>query len=191
MLLTTGKLHETARQGVITLLAKKDKNLNYLTNWRPLTLLNVDYKILSTAVSLRIKSKADYLIHEDQLGFMQGRNISHTLRKTIDIIQIAKKQSLKMVVVSMDWEKCFDKISFNAIDNSLEYFNFGPRFRQIVQILLSNSESCVLNNGHMSLPFQVLSGVKQGSNASPLLLIWLVRYYLYRLDKTLISKGSS
>lgn len=119
------KLHESARQGLIALLLKKDRDLLFLKNWRPLTLLNVDYKILSRAVALRLKTKIHDLVHEDQTGFIAQRNISHNLRTIIDIIQIAKRDSLEMIMVSMDWEKCFDRISFVAIDNiCLKIFQF-------------------------------------------------------------------
>lgn len=170
-LIDNQSLHKTARSGIISLLAKKDRDLMYLKNWRPLTLLNVDYKIISRIISLRLKSKIKDLVSEDQTGFIEGRDISESLRTILDVIQIAKQKSLSMVLVSMDWEKCFDKISFSAIDHALHYFNFGPKFRSMVQTLLRNTHSRVMNNGHLSLPLSIQSGAKQGANASPLLFI--------------------
>lgn len=164
-----GFLHFTARKGVIVLLPKKDRNLDHFKNWRPLTMLNVDYKILSRLVALRIKTKIHKLVSEDQTGFIQGRSISQNLRTTLDIIQIARNKQLQMVLVSLDWEKCFDRMTFSAIDKALEFFNFGHKFRKMVQVLLLDSSSCVLNNGHFSEQFTCFSGAKQGANVSPLL----------------------
>lgn len=106
--LDRGLIHETARMGLITLLAKKDQDLRYLKNWHPLTLLNVDYKIISRAIAERLKSQADFLISRDQTGFLKGRNIAESLRTILDVVQIANHRSLDMILVSMDWDKCFD-----------------------------------------------------------------------------------
>lgn len=188
-LVEIGKLHFTARQGVITLLPKKDKDLSYLENWRPLTLLNVDYKIISRAIAMRLKLKIKDLVSEDQTGFIEGRDISHNLRTVFDIIQVAKERSLDMVIISMDWQKCFDRISPSAIDGALDFFNFGTKFRKIVQMLLQDSESLVINNGHLSQPFKVFSGVKQGANASPLLYDLLAEVLSIYICKNSKIKG--
>lgn len=188
-LMIKGKLHESARKGLITLLPKKNKDLDYLYNWRPLTLLNVDYKIISHAIALRLKTRVDELIHPNQTGFLQGRNIAHSLRTVLDVVQIAKEKSLEMIIVSMDWEKCFDLLSFEAIDKALDYFNFGSEFRRYVQILLQDSESSVMNNGHFSPFFKVKSGAKQGSNASPFLFIYLAEILAIQIRDNKNIKG--
>lgn len=189
MALSEGLLHESARQGIISLLLKKFKDCNYLKNWRPLTLLNVDYKILSRAVALRLKDKTGHLIHEDQTGFLAGRDITHSLRTILDVIQVANRNSLDLILVSMDWQKCFDRISFTALDSALDYFNFGPKFRHTIQVLLRNSQCQVLNNGFMSQPFPVLSGVRQGANASPNLFILLAEVLSIQIRKNTNIKG--
>ena len=61
-------------QGKITLIPKSDQDLSYLKNWRPITLLNVDYKILSSVLVTRLKSTLNDLIHEDQTGYIKGRH---------------------------------------------------------------------------------------------------------------------
>lgn len=61
------------RLGIITCLPKGDKPRQYLKNWRPITLLNVLYKLISGCLSYRIKSVLNYLISETQSGFIKGR----------------------------------------------------------------------------------------------------------------------
>lgn len=139
----------------------------FLENWRPLTRLNVDYKIIARALALRLKTKMDQLIHKDQTGFMQGRNIAQSLRTILDVIQVANSRSLDMIIVSMDWQKCFDRMTFQAIDSSLKYFNFGPVFRRYIQTMIRDTISCVTNNRHLSDFFINNVGAKQGSNISP------------------------
>ena len=69
---TKGQLSISQRRGVICLIPKDDSDLTELSNWRPLTLLNVDYKILAKAIGQRIESKLSSLIHSDQTGFIKG-----------------------------------------------------------------------------------------------------------------------
>ena len=80
------ELHLSARRGVISLIQKKGKDGMYIKNWRPLTLLNTDYKNLAKAIAYRIKPFLSKLIHVSQTGFMHGHNIAHNIRKLTDII---------------------------------------------------------------------------------------------------------
>ena len=67
----TNSLCPSMRRGIITLIPKKDKNILLLKNWRPISLLNNDYKILAKIISFRLKHVLDPLIHEDQCGFFE------------------------------------------------------------------------------------------------------------------------
>lgn len=67
----TGLLSVTQRQGVITCLPKEGKPKYFLKNWRPISLLNVDYKIASSAIAKRIKTVLDKLISDTQMGFIK------------------------------------------------------------------------------------------------------------------------
>ena len=87
----TGLLALSQRKGVLTLLYKgnnSDKEL--LKNWRPISLVNSDYKILTKLFSIRIKKVIGTLVHDNQTGFIKGRNISQTLRELDDIIEREK-----------------------------------------------------------------------------------------------------
>ena len=77
--------------GVITLIPKKDKDLINLKAWRPLTLLNLDYKILSKIMAERVKPILVYLIGEEQTGFLKGHHISDNIRRTFEIIEYCQK----------------------------------------------------------------------------------------------------
>ena len=70
-----GELSISQRRGIITLVPKEDGSLLDLSNWRPITLLNVDLKIASKAIAKRIESTLPNLIHSKQTGFVKGRYI--------------------------------------------------------------------------------------------------------------------
>ena len=70
---TKGRLSLSQRRGVITLLEKRGKDPNKIKNWRPVTLLNTDYKILTKTLSKRFENFIPELIHPDQSGFVKFR----------------------------------------------------------------------------------------------------------------------
>ncbi|KAL9976363.1 hypothetical protein ACROYT_G013658 [Oculina patagonica] len=69
----SGSLSISERRGIITLIPKTDEALSELSNWRPISLLNLDYKILSKALAKRIEKCLPKLINSDQTGFVKGR----------------------------------------------------------------------------------------------------------------------
>ena len=75
------------RRGVISLLPKEDANLLKLPNWRPITLLNVDYKIASKVIATRFEKVLDLLISPDQTGFLKGRYIGQNIRLVNDVVE--------------------------------------------------------------------------------------------------------
>ena len=71
--LNKGELSITQYQGVITCIPKEGKPKQFIKNWRPISLLNVTYKILSSCIALRIRNVLPKIIHESQKGFMKNR----------------------------------------------------------------------------------------------------------------------
>ena len=82
-----GSLSVSQRRGVISLIPKHDCDLSELTGWRPITLLNVDYKILAKCIAKRIEPFLPKLIHSDQTGFMKDRFIGQNVRLLNDLME--------------------------------------------------------------------------------------------------------
>jgi len=75
------------RRGVITLVPKEDSNLLSLSNWQPITLLNLDYKIASKVIAKRMEKVLRVLINPDQTGFIKGRYMGQNIRLIDDILE--------------------------------------------------------------------------------------------------------
>ena len=142
-----GELSISQRRGVISLVPKEDSNLLLLSNWRPITLLNVDYKIASKTIAKRIENVLPKLIHMDQTGFIKGRYIGQNIRLLIDILDETKLQEIPGILLLLDFKKAFDTIEWSFIQQTLKIFNFGESVQQWVSTFYTNSESSVLNNG--------------------------------------------
>ena len=142
-----GTLSISQRQGIISLIPKKKKNTEYLKNWRPVSLLNVDYKIATKTIALRLEKILPNLIHPCQSGHVKGRFIGESIRLIADTMHFTKAKNIPGVAVFLDFEKAFDSIEWNFIHRCLETFNFGLDLRQWIKVFYTDISSCVLNNG--------------------------------------------
>ena len=121
----TKSLSEMQKQGLITLLPKSNKDLTNLSNWRHISLLNVDYKIMTKAIANRIKKVLKILIDSSQTGFIKGRYIGENIRLLFDIIEYTEEDNIPGILFFTDFEKAFDSINNDYIAEILNLFNFG------------------------------------------------------------------
>ena len=161
-------LHETARQGIINLIPKQGKDSRLLKNLRPITLLNVDYKIIEKILANRLKKVMNKLINPDQKGFMAERNISTNIRKICDIITYTQLYNIPAQVTSYDFQKAFDRVTHNCLFAALEMFNFGPNIIQWTKTLYTGFTAKVQNNGEFSKSINIERGIHQGGCCSSL-----------------------
>ena len=166
-----GEMSIDQRRGIITLIPKPDKDKRLLSNWRPISLLNTDYKILTKALANRLQGVISNIIHTDQTGYIKGRYIGENIRTISDIIDYCEMFNKPGLMVLLDFQKAFDSISWNFLQKSLKAFNFGNTFCKWIKTLYCNTSSCVTNNGYASNFFPVERGVRQGCPISPLLFI--------------------
>ena len=155
-------------KGCMTPIYKK-KNPEDIANYRPITLLNTDYKTFTKALSLRLAETVLDVIHKDQAGFMQNRSIFDQVKTTKLVIDYMERSNKKGVVVALDQEKAYDKVLHPYLWAVLEKFDFPPRFIKTIKALYTGAETSVMINGELSKPFPVIRGVRQGDPLSCLL----------------------
>ena len=185
---TKGELSTSQRQAVITVLDKgKDRSL--IKNWRPISLLNVDYEKLSKTLANRLKVVLPKLIHHNQVGFITGRNIAENLRAISDIFDYTKDFNVPGILISVDFHKAFDSLTHTFLYAVLEKFNLGPIFCQWILLFYTSISSCVINNGTTSTYFAVDRGVCQGDPLSPYLFVLAVEILVHMIRVNKNIKG--
>ena len=102
-------LPQSLELATITLLPKPGKDPQRCGNYRPLSLLNSDYKVLSKIIASRLEKIIPKIIHADQTGFVKNRQGADNVRRLFHIIDIAKRQNHPLVILSMDAEKALDR----------------------------------------------------------------------------------
>ena len=121
-----GELSTTQKEGVIICIPKGDKSKDLIKNWRPVSLLNVVYKIGSACIVKRLKSVLPSLINEDQTGFMANRYIGDNIRLIYDLISYLYRENKPGLLLCLDFEKAFDSVDWKFMFKVLRAFGFGP-----------------------------------------------------------------
>lgn len=166
-----GELSVTQKQGIITCITKEGKSKFYIKNWRPITLLNVVYKIGSGCIAQRIKNILEKIICTDQTGFIPGRYIGENTRLIFDLMHYVEENDIPGILLLVDFEKAFDTISWKFIDKALSFFNFGPSIKKWISVFQSNTLSAVIQAGCLSNFFKLERGCRQGDPISPYLFL--------------------
>lgn len=97
----------------ITLIPKEDSDLTLIKNYRPISLLNTDYKIFTSVVAERLKRFLKEFIHVDQNGFLPKRQIRNNMRIILDILEYYEVHSEKqLTLLFLDAQKVFDNVSW-------------------------------------------------------------------------------
>lgn len=169
----TGEMTITQRKGILKLLYKKNEKTS-LSNWRPISLLNTDYKILAHVLAQRLKKVIHKVIHTDQVGYIKGRNINTNIRLIQDVIDYFEDGKEEGAIIFLDFQKAFDTVNHEFLHKVLSKFNFGASFKKWINIIYKNAQSCVSNNGWISQPFNINRGIRQGCPLSALLFLLVV-----------------
>ena len=111
------------RQALLCLIYKKDDK-RLAKNWRPISLLNCDYKLASKIITDHLKQVMPSIVHSDQTCSVVGRSIFsnvHLIRDTLDMIN-------KTDEIMLDQMKAFDRVDHEFLFRVLTNFGFGPSF---------------------------------------------------------------
>ena len=187
--LQNGLMSSSQRNGVIILIPKKDRDTSYLKNFRPISLLTVDYKILAKILANRLKKCLSHLIHPDQSGFLKGRNIGNNIRLIIDIIEYTELNHIPGAILLLDIQKAFDSVSHDFLLRVLRRFNFSTKFVNWIQGFYSGRKSYISNYGNFTKPIDMERGIFQGCPISPYLFLLVIETMALAIRQNSNIKG--
>ena len=165
-----GILSLSQRSGVISLSFKKGDRLD-IRNWRPISLLNVDYKLASRVIAGRLLKVIHLVVEKDQTCGVPGRFIGENVAFLRDVVDYATLSDVPVAILSLDQEKAFDRVEWPFMRQTLQAMGFGNSFVGWVDLFYHNVRSCVNVNGYLSEFFFLSRGVRQGCPLSPLLYV--------------------
>ena len=141
----------TQRRSLISLIFKKGDRLDP-RNWRPITLLNVDYKLAARVVAGRLLKVIHLIVAKDQTYGVPGRFIGENVSIIRDVVSFASRTGVPLAILSLDKEKAFDRVDWGFMRAALGRIGFKYSFLRWVSIFYTQVQSVVIVNGHIS-PF--------------------------------------
>ena len=151
-------------QAIIKVIPKKP-NVYDIGNFRPISLINTDQKILSHILAFRLKKVLDILIGPHQTAHLTNRNIKISLMK---LQTFATKMSKREGIVALDFNKAFDKVDRNYMMKLIHHLPIDCQTKNIIEKMYENTRAPVNVGGVFSAPFKTETGVRRGCPMSTL-----------------------
>jgi exonuclease III len=177
-----GQLTDSFKTAAIRLIPKKG-NASEIKNWRPISLLNVMYKVIAKSLNNRLKKIAGKILGRAQKGFVQDRYIQECLINIIEGIQWSKKNNIPAFVLALDQAKAFDSIDHNFLREVYTFFGFGENFIRMITTLTTNRNAFIIqeDNTHGE-KFPLECGNGQGIATSPLQFNFGLQILLFKIE---------
>ncbi|KAK2897108.1 hypothetical protein Q8A73_013488 [Channa argus] len=174
----------SCQRAVLSLLPKKG-DLALLKNWRPVALLCTDYKVLSRALSNRLKDYLGILVNPDQTYCVPDRTIMDNVFLMRDLIDLCSISNVKLEIISLDQEKAFDRVDHSYLFSVLKALGIGDEFLGWLHLLYNGAECMVKMGAGLSRPIPVRRGIRQGCPISGQLYSLVIEPLLCRLRSRL------
>lgn len=171
-------------QGLITLIPKPNKDPLIINNWRPISLLNNDYKILALAFATQFKKVLNSVIDENQSGFMKDRHIFNNIRLVLDLIDYAHLINDDSFILFLDFFKAFDTVEHPFIFYCLQRFGFGSYFCNVMKTLYAGANSSVQLSNGTTQRFCLERGVRQGCPVSVYLFLIVAQMFCHHIKNS-------
>ena len=136
-----------------------------------MSLLNVDMKLISKVLAGCLKNVISSIVNENQVAYVNNRFISESGRLMSDVLEITNSLDIEGILMTLDIEKAFDSINHSFLMCVLKKFGFGNDFRKWIQIIMKNSELCVISGDKATPYFKLERGTRQGDPISAYLFV--------------------
>ena len=181
-----GTIPRRFTRGIVKLLCKNKHGGDGISNFRPLTMLNTDLKILAKILANRLQTVLPSLICPEQTCAVKGRTIQDSLHLVRTIVE---KVDGNAALINLDQSKAFDRVDHAFLEAVLSSAGFGVDFRTWIRLLYASPGVMVEVNGVRSEPFTLTRSIRQGCPLSPMLYILVLEPFLRRIKANPVLRG--
>lgn len=172
-------------------LIPKLENPCYAEHFRPISLCNFCYKIITKIFSSRLSPFLNSIISSSQSAFVKNRSIFDSVLITNELFQFFKHKKGKSgwFALKLEFEKAYDRISWDFLSLALTALGFHASFIHWIMCCVTTSSFQILVNGSPSSPFLASRGLRQGDHLSPSLFIICLEFLSLLIDKAVSNKS--
>jgi exonuclease III len=180
--LERGELTERFKTASIRLIPKKGDKTK-LKNWRPISLLNCIYKVVSKAINERLKKISNRILSRAQKGFTKGKYIQECLINISELISRCNNYDTKAFVLAIDQAKAFDSVRQDFMKCVYKFFGFPESFIKILELFTTKRTArIILDNGDLSGEIPLEIGSTQGNGPSPLQFNFCEQVMIFKIE---------
>jgi exonuclease III len=174
---TTGQSPAGFTDGLIVQIYKKGDRAA-VGNYRPITLLNTDYRSLAKVLACRLVPCLGEVISPEQTAFLHGRHMGEGIMLVQCVAQLLHRQGRGALAVFCDFEKAYDTVDRGFLFKAMATLGLGNSFIQWAQLLLTDTRARASVNNYMSPAVHFAAGVRQGCPLAPLLYLCVAQALL-------------
>lgn len=177
-----GKAPASWKTAYITLIPKTEKDKTDIKNYRPISLLNNDYKIFANIMAGRLKRLLMKYLHKDQVGFLPNRHQRENVRHILNIIEyLDLRIDVPAALIFIDAEKAFDNVSWEFLSQCLEKAGIEGAYMKGIRAIYLEQQARLIINDNLTKSFKIEKGTRQGCPLSPLLFIMVLEVIANRI----------
>lgn len=176
-----GKMGGFTNSTYLALIPKENRPSSF-SRFRPISLCNSAYKIISKILATRLKPHLPSMISENQGGFLPNRQISDSILLVQEAIHSSLSRKEKGFVLKLDLANAFDRVRHSYLFAVLHKMGFDPSFTNMIAACITGPWISPLINGRPCSAFQSSRGLKQGCPLSPYLFILMAESFSQALD---------
>ncbi|GKU96029.1 hypothetical protein SLEP1_g9310 [Rubroshorea leprosula] len=155
-----GRIVKGLNESFVVLIPKVS-NLEKIEEFRPISLINVSYKILSKLLANRLRRVLEDIIGENQMAFIAGRHLPESVVIANEVLDEARKKNQACFFFKADFEKAFDNVCWSFLDFMMDKLGFNAKWRSWIKECLRSASISVLINGCPSRQFGMTKGLRQ------------------------------
>jgi hypothetical protein len=163
----TGRLTQSFISAGIRLIPKKG-DVSQIKNWRPISLLNSIFKIISKAIDMRLQKITDIVLSRGQKGFTNKRQLHECLINIVENIAFVENENIPSFLLALDMAKAFDTVRHDYMTHVYRFFGLGENFINMLNVISTGRTAHIIKeDGSTSPPIILGTGFPQGNSPSP------------------------